>query len=171
MQKLMTVLVEVKISRSDFRSDKKWALAIPVNIAYLAVPTDLPLCADEVPASWGILEYRAGTEDMRQRRVPIIQDVGADQQRDVIFQIAVRRDHHTRYERMREFRRGIVAVQNKDISRTRMQDATRAVMSILEGKHGSVEGALSWHGVKHLRDDDLERLQTLWALKTPKTPE
>jgi len=165
VQQLMTALVEVKTSRVDFQGDKKWSLGIPVNIAYLAVPEELGIRDDELPAGWGLLEYSAITEIVRLKRVPIIQKVTVKQQRDVILEIAIRRDHHTRYQRMREFRRKAAIVNNADISRTRVSNAMRAMMSIIEGKYGSVEAALAWHGIKHIFEGDRAQLQKLWALK------
>ena len=163
VQQLMTVLVEVKTSRSDFQNDKKWSLKIPVTVAYLAIPKDLGIRLDKVPVPWGILEYNAVTEDVRLRRVPLIQDVTHEQQRDVVFQIAIRRDHHTRYARMREFRRGATIERNKEVSRIRMGDAMRAMASIVKGQHGSVEGALEYHNIKHFPDYELPGLQELWG--------
>jgi hypothetical protein len=163
VQRLMTALVEVKTSVGDFHGDKKWSLPIPVNIAYTAIPKDLDIRLDEIPSAWGVLEYSAVTECVRLARVPVVQNVSVEQQLQVVLQIAVRRDHHTRYERMREFRRGIVITRNAEVSRTRTLDAMRAMMSIVEGKHGSVEGALEWNGIKHIPSYALVELRKLWA--------
>jgi len=162
-QKLMTVLVEVKASCGDFRSDKKWSLPVPVNVAYVAIPNDLDIRLEEIPAAWGVLEYGAVADGVRLGRLPVIQNVTTEQQLEVVFQIAVRRDHHTRYARIREFRRGVVIQQNAYISRTRTLDAMRAMTSIVEGKHGSVDGALQWHGIKRLPDYCRAELDKLWG--------
>lgn len=162
-QRLMTVLVEVKTSRGDFRGDEKWSRPLPVDIAYLAVPEDLGLRVDEIPSSWGLLEYNAVTDCVRLGHPPVIQNVSIEKQLDVVFQIALRRDHYTRHERMREFRRGIAITRNAEVSRTRILDAMRAMISIVEGKHGSVDGALEWHGIKRIPDHDRIQLEKLWA--------
>lgn len=169
-QELMTALVEVKTSCSDFRGDKKWITEPPTNLAYLAIPNDLAIRADEVPDGWGVLEYSAASDFVRITRPPIIRQVTVELQLDVVHEIAVRRDHHTRYESERRFRREIVANRNEDVSRTRMGAALRAVMAVvnkhsMSGRipHASMEDALQYHGIKHVNGSDMELLQNLWA--------
>lgn len=163
LQRFMTVLVEVKTSLEDFRRDKKWSLPLPVSIAYLAMPKDLDIPQEKVPAAWGILEYRTVSNCVRLARSPVLQEVTIEEQRGVIFQIALRRDHHTRYERMREFRRDLAITRNAEVSRTRMIHGMQAMSSIVRGQHGSVEGALEWHGIKHFPDYFLVELRKLWG--------
>ncbi|HEV7674426.1 MAG TPA: hypothetical protein VGQ12_07845 [Candidatus Angelobacter sp.] len=169
MQKLMTVLVEVKTSRSDFRGDKKWARPIPTNLAYLAFPRGLSIGIDEVPRGWGMLEYSEDSDCVKCYRVPIIVETTTEAQLSVIHNIAVRRDHLTRYESERRFRREMVANRNEDVSRTRVATAIRAVMAVVNGHsmsgripHSSVEEALKYHGIKHVSGWDMEQLEKLW---------
>lgn len=168
IQNLMTVIVEVKTSRSDFCGDKKWKLSKPANLAYLAIPNDLKVSLDEFPAGWGILAYYEKAS-MRCVRVPEINSVSIEQQLSVILEIAVRRDNNTRYERLRQLRREISKNANGEVSRTRMLTAFRAMQSIVEGKHGSIEGALEYHGVRKIPDFYIEEIKRLWAVGVPKT--
>jgi hypothetical protein len=168
-QKLMTVLCEVKTSRSDFRGDKKWELRIPANLAYLAIPKDLPVSMDEIPLAWGVLEYLPASDSIRCIRVPAVNEVTTEQQLSITLQVAVRRDHHTRYERHREFQKQMVKAHNEDISRTRVSVALRAMTSVVTGKcgpvpHDSVEGALEYHGIKHVTEYDMDKLRKLWKI-------
>lgn len=169
VQRLMTVLVEVKTSRADFRGDKKWALPLPVNLAYLAIPKGLPVSMEEMPQRWGILEYSETTDIIRCVRVPSICEVTIEQQLSVILDVAVRRDHHTRYERAREFRREQIVERNKNQNSHRIHACIRAVAAIATGTswggklpHASVEEALEHHGIKNLYPSDIEVLQRLW---------
>lgn len=166
-QQLMTVLVEVKTSRADFSGDKKWTLPIPVNLAYLAVPNSLAVPNDEMPAGWGLLVYSEATGLTRCSRSPVINGVTAEQQRDVILSVAVRRDHDTRYERIRNLRREIRARENEEVTRVRYSRAIRAMLSIVKGEHGTLEEALDRQGIKHLPYWEMDELKKLWAIKPP----
>lgn len=162
---LMTVLVEVKTSRSDFVGDKKWKLPIPTNLAYIAAPATLKIADEEIPDGWGVLTYHEGQDCVRCRRVPKINQATVEQQRDVILSVAVRRDHDTRYERLRELQREIRARQNEDVSRTRSLKAMSAMAAIVNGEHGSIQGALDYHGVKGIPSYFMPELEKLWAIK------
>ena len=100
--RFMTCLVEVKTSRADFRSDHKWRTEPPADLAFLAVPKGL-LKPEEWPTGWGILEWTGGSA-IAYRRRPEPRVIPVDRQLRTTLSIAVRRDHHTRYARMREWR-------------------------------------------------------------------
>jgi hypothetical protein len=169
-QALMTALVEVKTSCSDFRGDKKWTSGLPTNLAYLAIPNDLAIGAEEIPGGWGVLQYSVSSDCLRITRPPSIRQVSTALQLDVLHEIAVRRDHHTRYERERSFRKEAIVHRNEDVSRTRMSTAIRAVAAVINGhsmggiaKHGSIKEALEYHGIKHVFHCDMELLEKLWT--------
>lgn len=165
-QKLMTCLVEVKTSMSDFRNDRKWTWLekqFPVNLPYIAIPSTLPIERSQFPLSWGVLEYNEKNDTVRIVQIPEVWRMTVEQQLSVILEIAIRRDHHTRYERIRGFRREMVVAHNADISRTRMQDAIGAVYSIVRGRYESVENCLNYYRIKNLHEHDLELLRRLWA--------
>jgi hypothetical protein len=164
MQRLMTVLVEVKTSRSDFVGDHKWKADIPVDLAYIAIPSTLPVRPEEFPAGWGVLHYYETTKLIRCVRVPSVIKVSTEQQLSVVLNISLRRDNNTRYERLNQLRKQIRQTENTDISRIRTRDAMSAVLSIVQGKYGSVENALGFHGVKNLWPCQIESLQKLWAI-------
>jgi hypothetical protein len=168
VQRLMTVLVEVKTSRSDFRRDIKWSIPIPADIAYLAIPKELEVRFEEIPEPWGVLKYSGFTDGARLARPPTPQKTTVEQQLEIAVQIAIRRDHHTRYARLREFRRGLVIARNAEISRDRGLAAMRAMISIVQAEHGSIEATLEWHGIKHLPAFVMSELRRLWG-RAPKT--
>lgn len=166
---MLTCLVEVKTSCSDYRGDKKWTAVPPTNLAYVAIPYDLAIRADELPIGWGVLEYKENRLSLT--RIPDFRKVTAEQQLSVVHEIAIRRDHFTRHERTREFKRQLTANRNESISRTRMTTAIRAVAAVVRGEtqfyagkqpHASIEEALQWHGIKYLSTYDREKLKELW---------
>lgn len=162
MQKIMTVLVEVKTSRGDFISDRKWSIDPPCNLAYLAVPAALKLSVEELPKEWGILSVHDAT--VRLQQVPIIRDVSIEAQFKTVAQIAIRRDNATRYERLRELQREYTLDRAIQKSMTRVSTAMRVVQSIIAGKHGSVSGALEYHGVLGLGKYQIEELGRYWNM-------
>jgi hypothetical protein len=82
----------------------------------------------------------------------------------VIHAVAIRRDHHTRHARMREFRRQACIQQSESVSRTRVFNAVQAVMDIVKGM--PVERALATNRIKakcipKYYWSELEQLQSL----------
>lgn len=131
---LMTVLVEVKTSRSDLSNDRKWLLTPYTNLAYLAIPADMLLAPGEYPLGWGLLEYSVVADYVRLRVIPEVRAVPLEQQFNTILQVAYRRDNQTRYERVREFRKRQIIQQNEAISRRRVSDALHAMLHIVRAE-------------------------------------
>lgn len=166
---LMTALVEVKTSRGDFCGDPKWARPAPANLAYLATPDGL-IADEELPAGWGHLSLNTSGV-MSLKRVPSIHSVTVAQQLSVVLQVAIRRDHDTRYERLRGLMRRQRESRNEQLSITRVLNAMMAMEAIVRGKHGSIETALSYHGIKRVPEYHMRTLETLWAVAAPRTVE
>jgi hypothetical protein len=160
--RLMTCLVEVKTTRQDFLGDRKWNLPTPTDLAYLAYPKGL-VDPSEWPAGWGILEFHENS--IRQKRFPFPGQTTSEQQRDVILSIAVRRDHHTRYARHREFLRKDREREKREKLETSMHRIIRAVTDIVEGKRESVENVLFFHGLPKISPWATEELKPLWSIK------
>jgi hypothetical protein len=159
--RIMTCLVEVKTTRSDFCGDRKWTAALPTDLAYLAVPRGL-ITPEEWPAGWGILEH--SDNGIRQRRPPTPGITTTEQQRDVILSIAVRRDHHTRYARWRELQKEQRIRQSEDKTISRLGSLTRAVLAITQGKHETVKNCLDYHGLRKMPKWAMEPLEKLWSI-------
>jgi len=163
----MVALVEVKTSHSDFKNDSKWTRSIPSDLAYLAYPAGM-IGVSEWPEGWGILEYHETCDSIKCRRPAVAYEVKAEIQRDMIYEISLRRDHHTRYERLRKFRRESLIERNSDKSLARINDAFRIVLAVAAGVHGSVDGVLEYYGVRKLADYLRERLDDLWNVAPEK---
>ncbi len=163
MVRMMTVIVEVKTSRSDFLGDKKWTSPPIADLNWISAPSGL-IGESERPSGWGILEYSESRDCMVTRCIPHIMTTTMEQQRNLIHAVATRRDNQSRYEHIRRISRAHRSEGNERISVARVRDAMRAALSIAHGEHGSVEGALDAHRIKLRNIGELEmlKLTRLW---------
>jgi hypothetical protein len=170
LNRMMTVIVEVKTSRNDFRGDKKWTMEPPADLCWVAAPAGL-IAEAERPKGWGLLEYSEKRDCMISRCVPEIRTTTAEQQRNLIHAVACRRDNHTRYEHINRLRKEYREEDKRRESLTRVKDAMRAALSIARGEHGSVEGALEYHRIKLKGIYELEMmgLTALWGVAKKET--
>ena len=104
------------------------------------------------------------SDHLRCVHVPRINPVSVEQQLFFVLSVAERRDHHTRYARMREFQRGLRLERNGQESLARVSRAMRAVLDIVHGRHENVETALAWNGIKGLPKHMMPEIERLWAL-------
>ncbi len=160
-QRLMTCLVEVKTSRGDFVGDRKWNLDIPSDLAYLAVPKGL-ISPDEWPVGWGILEFSENV--IRQKRPSFQFTATVEHQRDIILAIAIRRDHNTRYARLREHERDDRQRRNINKVNSNLNDLSRAVIAIAKGDCDNVEQALRRRGIRHANEWTIKELEQLLGI-------
>lgn len=140
----LSILVEVKASRADFKGDKKWTREPPANLCYLAVPRNLVAPA-EYPAGWGILEYSGEGRRalLRLVRPGDVFPVAIEQQLQNLYAVAIRREHVGRYAALNEERKAQRVQQNQDVSRARVRDAMCAVIRIATADGGSVDAVLA----------------------------
>jgi len=152
----LTALIEVKTTRSDFSQDTKWNREPPTDLRYLAIPSGL-LEPSEYPSNWGVLLFdKEGTRLLRHTAGPITHK-DAEQQCRVIASIAIRRDHATRHEKLRELQKRIVLADGERKSVVRIRSAMRFVMDVMDGK--SIEDAKLYQGIHaELPADILEHL-------------
>ena len=167
LRRLMTVLVEIKTSRGDFKDDRKWQREVPSDLAYLAVPAGM-IGPSEWPQGFGILEYYEAADVVRCQRIPIIRQVTPEVQRDIVYEIAMRRDNNIRYERFRRINKEMRIQRNVDVSRTRINDAVRLVLAVAKGElyrkdfEGTFDELLECLNFSHLPIEVRERLQEIW---------
>src|SRR5271157_2742903 len=147
LNRMMTVIVEVKTSRGDFRGDKKWTMEPPADLCWVAAPAGL-ITETEKPQGWGLLEYSETRNCMISRQIPTVRTTTMEQQRNLVHAVACRRDNQTRYEHINRLRKEYHEEDKQRTSLTRVQDAMRAALSVARGEHGSVEGALEYHRIK-----------------------
>jgi hypothetical protein len=156
-----TGLVEVKTSRSDFTRDRKWEMAQPVNLAYLAVPKGL-ISEDEWPAGWGILEFSEGS--IRVRRPASIATIPPELQRDVVFEISIRLENTTDPSTISQ--RSELREQGDRMKAKRLSEIIDGVCDIVESNRDDFGLALAFsklQGAK-LTTQEKERLYRLFGL-------
>lgn len=168
----MTCLVEVKTSRSDFMGDRKWKLTPPTDLAWIALAPGIAT-VDECPEGWGILVMRGDL--INQVRVPKPRVATVEEQLHVIYQIAIRRDHRTRYAQEREYSKEERLQRAVDASQAR--DIVHAIRDIVTGQFGSsefpiesAEQAFSYHGIHNVKDSELEMLAELFGIAAKRQP-
>lgn len=164
----LTALVEVKTSRADFKSDRKWTAEPPANLCYLAVPRGM-LSAHEYPKGWHVVEvYESGVVSIATRGE--LFTVSLEQQLRTVLALAVRRDHFTRHARLRADQKAERIRQNGEQSLIRMRKAVRALKQIVKGEGESVEQVLSWESIGKLPPSLIEELRTLWGRGSDRWP-
>ena len=166
-RRTMTCLVEVKIARGDYLADRKWRLTPPTDLAFVAVPSGM-VKQEEWPEGWGVLELR-GAQIVKTRN-PIPRVATTEEHLDVIYQIALRRDHRTRHAQARERQKEERMEQTVRVSMDRLDRVIDAVRDIVAGatrwgeKIDSAEQALRIHGVRNAGPRQLERLGELFGI-------
>lgn len=140
---VMTAVIEVKTSRSDFTRDDKFAREPASNLLYLACPSGL-VKVDELPSHVGLIYCDGAARCVRHASLRVVSQLKST---EVVYSIGVRRDHFTAYERFREMNRQSTELQNERSNKSRLSSIARCVMDIAQGKR-SAKDALCWYGVK-----------------------
>lgn len=167
LTKPMTLLVEIKTTRADFRGDRKWTAKPVANLMWVATPAGL-LKDGELPEGWGLLEL--GPRGLKQVAAPTVHQVTLKEQLDVILAVAVRRDHHTRYARLKSYQQAdrLEAGAKKTLHRT--QELVKALMDVAEAKHDSAETSFKTNGIKLWpHDHTWAKVQSLYGRLKEKT--
>lgn len=164
--RVMTCLVEVKTSRSDFTGDRKWKMVHPVDLAYVAIPRGM-VKPEEWPVGWGVMEYHEGA--IKRLRAPVPQVTTVEQHRDVILSIAIRRDHRTRYAMHKEFSQAQRVRQGEEVTIRRVYEVTRALLEIARGERSTIQESLDRHRINKLPGFEMRQLQELYGIA--KAPE
>jgi hypothetical protein len=144
---LLTVLLEIKISRSDFSQDHKWDKPSPTNLKYLAIPSGM-LKKEEYPHGWFVLECNKNGGVRKCVQVGDLSHIEAEKQMWTLYSIAQRRHYRTEYAWHRDLQKQAREYDAERKSITRMANAVRAVLSIAKGVRNT-EDSLRWHGIKH----------------------
>lgn len=172
LDRLMTCLVEVKVTRSDFRGDHKWNRIAPADLSFLAVPAGV-VRPEEWPEGWGILEFK--DDAIRKVRNPIPRVATVEQRFSIVYSILVRRDHRTRYAENRQWQREERIEQAEHVASQRLGNLIDAVRDIAAGKFWwskepirSIEEALNYHGLKKVRPGHLEKLAEIFGIAASK---
>lgn len=188
----ITALVEVKASVPDLKRDRKWLSVPAAALSFLAVPAELATLAIETaPAAWGIIQLSSpqavlpineATGELEPRlrvvRWPRLVTVSPDQRLRLIYNVALRRDHRSRYGALREAQKQARATDNQErVTPARWSSVVSAVLSIMKGGQAyggtqiyrSVDDVLRANRVSGLPGWQKERLEALWGVSLPST--
>jgi hypothetical protein len=142
----LTAAVEVKTSIGDFRGDRKWTAAEwPTNLCYVAMPANM-IPREQWPDGWGVILFSKNGTTIRNVFPPRWRSMAAEQSLKVVLALAVRRDHATRYARVREFQKQVRITDGERKTVSRVADVVRLVRSVMNGK--PVQEALRYHGIR-----------------------
>jgi hypothetical protein len=154
--------------------DRKWKLTPPTDLAWIALAPGIAT-VEECPEGWGILVMRGDL--INQVRVPKPRVATVEEQLHVVYQIAVRRDHRTRYAQDREWQKEDRIRRVATKSQDRIRNIVHAVRDIAAGKFKysdraieSIEEALEYHGVRNAREPELEMLAELFGIAAKRQP-
>ncbi len=145
-----TVAVEVKTSKADYSTDRKWLMPFPANICILAFPRGV---VQEIPHGWHGLETNAaGDKALKWHKTDAImhsQHPGAVI--DFIAQVGIRRDHRTRYRVMNVWAKAYRvqdAVRKKQLSVAKLLDGLAEWLQRPRADRPALRDALERMGIK-----------------------
>lgn len=157
---VLTAVIEVKTSVSDFRGDPKWTRAWSTNLCYVAMPEGM-IVREMWPAGWGVILFSQDGGTIRKVFPSECRTVTSEDQLNVVLSLAIRRDNVTRYERLREMQKRICLADGERKTVSRVADAVRFVKYYLEGV--PIEEALRYYGIRAKLPDyvvrELEQLR------------
>jgi len=141
----ITIAHEVKVSRGDFRGDKKWDRPWPANMCVLSIPDGM-LKPEEYPAGWWILLHstKAGTLRKVERRGEIRAVADSDRMW-FIHQVGLRCDHRVRNQRWRDLQKSHRNTENENVNRERMHRLARVMVDIVNARFASIDETLGYH--------------------------
>lgn len=164
----MTVLVEVKSSTTDLKSDPKWKRVAPADVSFLAVPEKLvSLALSVAPDWWGVI--RVTERGCRVMRWAVVKPVSIEQRLATIYAIALSRDHRTRYKVLRESEKQARVSRIHKVRIDRWSRVVRAVTMVAKGgragvfQYASVAECLRSERVGHVPESVMEQLEELWG--------
>jgi hypothetical protein len=130
----LTVLSEVKVTRADFLQDRKRYIEPAANVCILTYTPKVLKSEKELPPYWfGLRLSEDGTKLTKVVRNGWVFSQHPGRTLDFIAQVAIRRDHRSRYRATRDW---IKAYRAKDSERQRQYSAARLLMGISDWLEG-----------------------------------
>ena len=155
----ISIVHEVKVTRSDFRRDHKWSAASPADMRVLSIVTGV--AADgEWPAGWWVLLHDATTGAVIKvaHRAPMT-PVTCEQRFNILMQISLRRHNRTQYAYLRDIMRHQNDQENDRINKVRFSYMAQLMIAVQDGRHDTVEACVAryvgrrWKVPPHLMDE------------------
>jgi len=176
----LTAIVEVKVTRQDFKIDmeRKFSGQIfPAHLCYLAYPRGI---IEEPPVGWVGLEL--DKECQRLLRVTrsvlkrnkynytFVHPQNPGDTIDLIANVAIRREHRTRYQAMRDWLKSYRAKEKQDQKVSDVSELLYWIEKILDGKTRKTETILQsfyfpkrWENIKERLDNIFHKLLEIKA--------
>lgn len=167
----VTVILEAKTTRADFRSDPKWARSPVANIQVLSVVRGISK-AREWPPDWWILEHSAKTGKLLNVRRPgkVFHGISDEQRLEIVLQTAMRLHNRVNYQRLRDIQRRQRRGEAKSATLRRVSHIARMVLAVVRAEDKDIETCCHHHlhwGEK-LPDYIRKDLEKLWGIAKPK---
>ena len=171
---LLTIVVEVKTSRGDFRGDPKWSKPLPASLCVLAITTDA-MRDGEAPEGWHVITCSPETGKTTRiigggRIIP----QPSDNRLIVAENVAVRQDHRARHKAIRKLQSQVGVTRTRQNQQRRLSTAIRIVQSVAFGEKTAEEAidyyAAHWES-RRIPSWDMERLQQLQGIAKRETGE
>jgi hypothetical protein len=139
---LLTTVVEVKASKADFLKDidcKFNGLYFPAHLTYIAYPAGM-IADDELPKGWiGLKCSKDGQKLVKRVGWPHVHAMHPGDISDFIAQVAIRRDHLTRYAFHREWMKKYRARERENNIRYTLGHMVNTLAALLKGSPSPTE--------------------------------
>lgn len=145
MPRQLTALIEVKTSVGDYRGDSKWTRDWPTDLCYVAMPEGM-IPPERWPKGWGVILFSKNGTTVRRTFPSELRPSNFEQRFHVVHNLAVSRDHKTRYERMRQFEKQVRIRQGEEKTLHRIRNVISFVRAITRGT--PVERAARSYGIR-----------------------
>lgn len=132
---MYTGIVEVKVTRSDFLKDleTKFNNSPPAHLAFIAFPTGM-IEEREIPIGWmGLKCSKDGSKLVKRVGWGKVHPRHPGDTIDFIAQVAIRRDHRTRYEFMRSLMRAYRATEKEGRKTYKLSSVIQVIASWVKG--------------------------------------
>lgn len=141
----ISIVHEVKVTRSDFRRDHKWAQHSPADMRVLSIVPGIAK-EEEWPEGWWILLHDATTGAVIKvaRRAPLT-PVTCAQRFRVLMQVSLRRHNRTQYAYIKEITRHQNDQENDRINRVRFTYMARLMRAVHAGEQQTLEECVARH--------------------------
>ena len=143
---IITIIHEVKTARQDFRGDKKWNTASPVDMRVLSI-TEGIISPEDYPAGWWVVLHDKETGRTKKlAQVGHLTPVSDKLRLDVTHSILRRRHNRTEYSYLKGLQQSHKNEENEYINIKRLRYVSDVVFDVVHGNYSTVEQCLAFNG-------------------------
>lgn len=136
---LLTAVVEVKISKADFQKDiqRKFNGIRPAHLLYIAYPSGV-IDDDEIPAGWmGLKCSKNGQKLIKRVGWPKVHAMNPGDITDLVAEVAIRRDHKTRYGHYRSMMKMYRAEEKEKKKSYQLANVIQTIAAWIRGDYNN----------------------------------